>query len=142
VAKQVTREQAERKRTQAVAFLERIGQPDHAQEFEDMSTNEYAEHRGLRLSNPERKRRNMAANRTSGPTKADLEAMIDSAIETLSDAYQPESTREDLAEAVGEALDRLRGEDVDDDTDDDDVDEDEDDSDDDDSDDEDEDDLD
>jgi hypothetical protein len=119
MAKQVTREQAERKRTQAVAFLDRIGEPDRAEEFDDMSTDEYAEHRGLRLTNPERKRRYMAA-RTTGPTKADLQEQIDSAIETLAEAYLPETTREDLAAAVGETLTILRGEDEDDDTDDDD----------------------
>jgi hypothetical protein len=120
MAKQVTREQAERKRTQAAAFMDRIGQPDRAQEFDDMSTDEYAEQRGLRLSNPERKRRQMAA-RSSGPTKDDLQDTIDSAIATLDEAYTPESSREDLAAAIGEALETLRGEDEDD-TDDDDSD--------------------
>jgi hypothetical protein len=119
MAKQVTREQAERKRTQAASFMERIGQPDRAEEFDDMSTDDYAEHRGLRLTNPGRKRRTMAT-RTSGPTKADLQEQIDSAIETLADAYLPETTREELAAAVGDALTTLRGEDEDDDTDDDD----------------------
>ena len=37
----------------------------------------------------------------SGPSKADLQHTIDSAIEILDDAYQPESTREELATAVG-----------------------------------------
>ncbi len=46
-------------------------------------------------------------------TKKELEKTIDSAIETLSEAYTPETTREDLAAAVGEALDILNGEDED-----------------------------
>ena len=50
----------------------------------------------------------MAAN---GPTKAELQEQIDSAIETLNEAYTPEATREELATAVGEALDILNGED-------------------------------
>jgi hypothetical protein len=40
---------------------------------------------------------------------------IDSAIEILDGAYEPESTREELAEAVGSALDILRGEESDED---------------------------
>jgi len=42
-------------------------------------------------------------------TKADLQDTIDQAISVLDDAYQPETTREDLAEAVGNALEILRG---------------------------------
>ena len=51
----------------------------------------------------------MAAVTTT--SKSDLQDQIDRAIATLDDAYQPETTREDLAQAVGEALDILRGED-------------------------------
>ena len=50
----------------------------------------------------------MAAATTT--SKSDLQDQIDRAIETLDDAYQPESAREDLAQAIGEALDILRGE--------------------------------
>ena len=50
-------------------------------------------------------------------TKTDFEDMIDQAIDVLDDAYAPESTREDLAEAIGSALDILRGESDDDDDD-------------------------
>lgn len=49
--------------------------------------------------------------KTANSIKTDLQDQIDEAIETLDDAYTPESTREQLAEAVGEALDILRGED-------------------------------
>ena len=51
----------------------------------------------------------------NGVTKADLQDQINSAISTLQDAYTPETSREDLAAAVGEALDILNGEDEDDD---------------------------
>jgi hypothetical protein len=37
VAKEVTREQAERKKTQAAEFMDRMGDPDRADEFDDMS---------------------------------------------------------------------------------------------------------
>ncbi len=50
------------------------------------------------------------ANQTGATTKADLQDQIDSAIEILDDAYTPESTREELAEAVGTALRTLRDE--------------------------------
>ena len=45
----------------------------------------------------------------STPTKTDLQDQIAGAIGILEDAYAPESSREDLAEAIGEALDTLRG---------------------------------
>ena len=108
MAKQVAREQAERKKVQAAAFMERIGEPDRADEFDDMSVDEYAEHRGLQIADPRRK-----ARKTTMATKSELQEQIDSAIDTLNEAYTPETTREDLAAAVGEALDILDGEDDD-----------------------------
>jgi len=120
MAKEVTREQAERKKAQAVAFMERIGEPDRAEEFDDMSIDAYVEHRGLRLTNP--KRRSTAMANGNGTTKADLKDQIDQAIDILDDAYQVESTREDLAEAVSSALDTLRGNGADEDADEDDFD--------------------
>jgi hypothetical protein len=105
--KEVTREQAARKKSQAAAFMERIAQPDRAEEFDSMSVDDYAEHKGFRLTNPHRRRIPMP--QPSGPTKTDLQDSIDGAIEILDDAYQPESTREELATAVGSALDVLRG---------------------------------
>lgn len=59
-------------------------------------------------------------NGTTTPTRADLQAQIDEAIETLDQAYQVESSREELAEAICSALDTLRGEDEDEDEDEDD----------------------
>jgi len=111
VAKQVTREQAERKKQQAAAFMERIGEDDRADEFDEMSVEEYAEHRGFELvaSNPRRK-----ARKTSMATKNELQEMVDSAAAVLNEAYTPEASREDLAAAVGEALDILNGDEADD----------------------------
>src|SRR5215469_8261127 len=117
MAKEVTRERAETMRKKAVAILQRFGQSDHAQEFEDMNTEEYAEREGLHLANP-RIRRTTVSQPATGPTKANLQDQIDSAIDALSDAYQPESTREDLAEAIGTALDILQRESDDEDQDD------------------------
>jgi hypothetical protein len=108
VAKEVTREQAERKKRQPVTLMERIGDSDRADDFDGMSVEEYAEHRGLKIANPRKAKR-----KTKMATKNELQDQIDSAIDTLNDAYTPEASREDLAAAVGEALDILNGEDAD-----------------------------
>lgn len=50
----------------------------------------------------------------NGNSKADLQDRIDQAIDVLDDAYAPETTREDLAAAIGSSLDILRGESDDD----------------------------
>ena len=123
MAKKVTLEQAERKRKQAVGFLERMGDDDAADEFADMSTQDYAEHKGLRIANPaiSKGETTMAATTIS---KSDLQDAIDRAIETLDEAYTPESTREELATAMGQALDILNGEDDEDEDDDEDDDDD------------------
>ena len=113
MAKQVTHDQAERKKAQAAAFMERIGQPDRAEEFAGMSVEEYAEHKGLRIANPTYNTRRIPMASTLAPSKGDLQDQIDSAIEILDGAYEPESTREELAEAIGSALEVLRGEDED-----------------------------
>ena len=84
--KEVTREQAARKKSQAAAFMERIGQPDRAAEFESMSVEDYAEHKGLRLTNPHRRR--IAMPQPSGPTKVDLQDTIDSATVELDDCLR------------------------------------------------------
>ena len=42
-----------------------------------------------------------------------MQHQIDRAVETLEEAYQPESCREEMAEAIGTALDILRGDDED-----------------------------
>ena len=109
--KDVTREQAELKKAQAADFMERIGDSDRASEFDDMSVDEYVEHKGLRLTNPARKRKRREGKMANGFSKADLEDMVDNAIEVLDDACDVASSREDLANAVSSALDILRGED-------------------------------
>lgn len=111
----MTREEAAWRKAQAVAFMERIGQPDRADQFDDMSLDEYADRKGVRLVNP---RANKERTITmAGPTKAELQEQLDAAIEILEGAYAPESSREELAAAVGKALDALRDEDEDEDED-------------------------
>lgn len=46
-------------------------------------------------------------NGSGSMTKADLQDVCDQVQDILSDAYTPESSREDLAAAIGEALDLL-----------------------------------
>jgi hypothetical protein len=66
-------------------------------------------------------------NGTSGgvPTKADLQDMVDEALEVLETAYVPEADRGTLVDAVAQAIGALQGntgdeDDTDDDTDEDD----------------------
>ena len=92
--------------------MERIGDSDRADEFDGLSVDEYAEHRGLKIANPRRTER-----KTTMATKNELQEQLDSVIDTLNEAYTPEASREDLASAVGEALDILNGEDADDESD-------------------------
>jgi hypothetical protein len=116
MAKQTTRAQAELKKAQAAEFMDRVGQSDRAEQFAGMSVDDYAERKGLRLQNPVRKRKvDMPAELAA--TKTELQDQIDQAIELLDESYAPESTREELAIAIGQALDVLRGEDEDDDAD-------------------------
>lgn len=104
----VTREQAERKKAQAAALMERIGEDDRASEFDDMSVDEYAEHRGLQIANPQRRER-----KTGMATKNELQDQLDSIADVVNEAYTPEASREVLAEALGDVLDIINGEDED-----------------------------
>ena len=90
MAKEMTRDQAQRKKAQDVRFMERIGEPDRAEEFDDMTVDEYAEHRGLRLANPNmNRRRTLARNRS----KIEMQGEMERAIDTLDGAYTPETSR-------------------------------------------------
>jgi hypothetical protein len=116
-SKTVTREQAELMKAKAGDFMERIGDEDRASEFDAMSVDDYAEQKGLTLENPTRKTRKCKRRKTkmaNGFSKSDLEDMTDRAIEVLDDAFDPAASRQELADAVGSALEILRGEDEDD----------------------------
>ena len=83
MTKQVTREQAERKKAQAATLMERIGEDDRADEFDEMSVEEYAEHRGLDLvSNPKRQERKKGM-----ATKSEWQEQVDNAAALLNEAY-------------------------------------------------------
>ena len=107
--KLMTRSKAEAKRRKAVEFLHRIGNDGLAEEFEDMTAEEYAEHKGAELiHNPQQGGSSMAQ-----ATKAELHEAMDEALEILNEAYTPESSREELAQAVGRALNALEVDDDD-----------------------------
>jgi hypothetical protein len=116
----VTYDQVEARKEKAVRFLrDVVGDDDRADEVEDESVEDYADRKGLVIKNAatfvtrhEGRRRDDMAN---GDTKTDLQNAIDQATQILSDAYTPESSREDLAAAVGDALDALSGDGGDDD---------------------------
>jgi hypothetical protein len=118
----VTYDQVEARKEKAVRFLrDVVGDDDRADEVEDESVEDYADRKNLTIKNTATRVTRNAGRRTNdmanGDTKADLQDAIDQATQILSDAYTPESSREDLAAAVGDALDALSGDGGDDDDD-------------------------
>jgi hypothetical protein len=55
--------------------------PNRAEDFDDMSVDDCAEHRGLQIANPTRKARNK--NMAAGHSKTELQDAIDSAVGVL-----------------------------------------------------------
>jgi hypothetical protein len=111
-----TQQQVETAQTRAVNFLRNVLEDDdRADEVEDMTPEEWAEEKGITITNPERRNTDVANGRNANAgngddmTKGDLQDCIDTATQILEDAYVPEATREDLAAAVGDALDALAG---------------------------------
>jgi hypothetical protein len=67
---------------QAAEFMDRISEPDRADEFDSMSVDEYADHRGLELvNNPKRKARKQTMAR-----KSELQEQVDQAAAVLNGA--------------------------------------------------------
>jgi hypothetical protein len=112
-----TQQQVETAQAQAVNFLRNVIQDDdRADEVEGMTPDEWAEEKGITITNPIRRSKDMANGRSVNAgngnddmSKADLQDCIDAATQILEDAYTPEASREDLACAVGDALDALSG---------------------------------
>lgn len=106
--KAMTRSEAESKRQKAVDFLHRIGNDDEADRFDSMTAEDYAAHKGARLvDNPRTKKRR---KKTMARRRDELEQAQDDIGEVkslLQSVYTPETGREDLAEAVGKALEVL-----------------------------------
>jgi hypothetical protein len=122
----VTFEQVESKNDKAVRFLRDVLQDDdRVDEVEDKSPEDFAERKRITITNSRRRRTVANGNENDAMSKGDLQDCIDRATQILTDAYTPEASREELAAAVGDALDALSGdydEDADDDSDDDDQD--------------------
>ena len=105
MAKEVTREQAATKKQQAAELMERTGQPDRSQEFRSMSVEQYAEHRGLRLTNLRSRRAFMAAE-----TKGELGDKMDELESLIDEALDAELSREEVIQKIKEMRDVVEGE--------------------------------
>lgn len=106
-----TQSESERKRRQAVEFLERIG--GDSSKFEEMSAAEYAQSRGAELlPNPSKRR--------IAVTKSELTQTLDQLADGLDEALDPELTREELVAKVKELSDFASGEEAEDEDDEDD----------------------
>ena len=104
----MTYAQVEARKEKAVRFLrDVVGDDDRADEVEDESVEDYATRKRLVIENTAQRRVNNVANGNDSMTKADMADVCDQVQDILSDAYTPESSREDLAAAIGDALDLL-----------------------------------
>ena len=116
--KALTREQLEKRKGKAVRLARDVREDDElADEIENESLEEYAEHRHIRLLNPgprplpdrilrQRRKPNMRRN---PPKVAELEEQLDSMQESVDDAYEriqealdPSLTREQVIEKLQE----------------------------------------
>jgi hypothetical protein len=118
VKKYQTHDQVEATKAKAARFARDVLRDDErADDIEDESAEDYAERKGIVITdNPLQRSKKVVAN-GNDMTKADLEDAVDEATSILEDAYTPEASREELAAAVGKALDVLSGEDEDEDED-------------------------
>jgi hypothetical protein len=111
----VTLYQIEKRKQKAADFARNVLEDDAlADDLEDESAESYAERKHLKISNSPQRRRTTMAN-GNGATKADLQDQLDQIGQILTDAYVPESDRETLAAAIGDALNVIEGGDDDED---------------------------
>jgi hypothetical protein len=108
--KSKTLDQVERMQDKAVQFLRDIvGDDDKADDFDEMTAEEYATHKGITISdNPEISRRSYPM---ADASKAELSNTLDDIQDVLDDALAPELTREELVAKVKEAYSLASGED-------------------------------
>jgi hypothetical protein len=113
--KHQTYDQLEATKQKAVRFARDVLQDDDkADDLDSESLESYAQRKGIQITdNPERRRR-AVANGSSSLTKSDLADIVDQVTQLLEDVYTPESSREELATAIGTALDILEGDGEDD----------------------------
>lgn len=125
--KQKTLEQVEATQAKAAQFARDVLKDDDlASDLEDQDPESYAERKHIEIVDSSNRRNRMANGNGNGDmTKAELQDCLDQVTDILTDAYTPEASREDLAAAIGDALDAIEGNgpddtDADDDDDDDD----------------------
>jgi hypothetical protein len=112
-----TYEQVQTAQERAVNFLRNVLEDDdRADEVEAMSPDEWADEKGIVITNPEKEKEDVAngnggngSDDVGSMMKANLVDLVDQVTGILEDAYSPESSREDLASAIGDALDVLEG---------------------------------
>jgi hypothetical protein len=113
----LTLEQVERMKSRAVRFVQDVlGDLDRAAEIEAESPEAYAERKGVEI-NPiltvrtirvqDRRLRTMA----QGPTKAELEQMVDEVADLANEALDPSLTREEVIDKVKAIADLVGDED-------------------------------
>jgi hypothetical protein len=114
-----TLEQVEKTKAKAARFAESVLEDsDLADALESESAESYAERRGIVITNPAQKRRTTMANGNNGGngdddydfdgwTKQDCVDALNQVAQIADDAYDPMSSREDLAQAVGDIMDAL-----------------------------------
>ena len=95
--------EAETKRLQAVAFMERTG--GDVDKFESMSAAEYAATKGAELLNPAQRKSIMA-----NMTKAETDELVDTLADGIEAALDPILTREEVIEKLQELSDLANGE--------------------------------
>jgi hypothetical protein len=96
--KSKTLDQVERMQDKAVRFLrDMVLDPDKADEFEAMSPQEYAEHKGITI------RENPRSISMADASKAELSNALDDIQDILDDALDPELSREEVVAKVKEA---------------------------------------
>jgi hypothetical protein len=125
----VTYDQVAARKEKAANFARNVLQDDDlADSLEGEDVESYAERKKLVIKNAakqspkgpqlgtirtqtrnRRTNKAMANNGNDDLTKADLQDMVDQAYSILSDAYDPQSSREDMAGAIADALDVLEG---------------------------------
>ncbi len=120
VAKKVlTLQQAETAKKRAGRFVSNVmGDEDRADDIEDETLDEWLNETGRKLkSNPQRKKKTMAASNTA--TKSDLQDQIDQISDMVADALDPVLSREEVVQRLQDIDEVINGDDDDDDSDDD-----------------------
>lgn len=102
----LTREQVQSRKDQAVRFTRDVlGDANRAAEIEAQDLEHYATGRGFELQNPRRGTKKTMPSLQSQVD--DLQETLDSVQSILEGAYTPEASREQLAAAIGQALDEI-----------------------------------